>query len=214
MADDAGDVARGRVAPVAKALAWEQVAPAQCAERHCLAIVGEAADGDRVFDVRRDGAYWPVNASLPGVSPPDGAGCPVPVERDESLIELCHQAIARLARRLPEAQLYCHMRVGDALRVVAAAGGLRLIYEVKQSQGGICWRAVETGEAQLVDDVRRDPDYMATDERVRSEVAVPVAREGEIVLVLDAEFSGRAFTAEEAEAVEAEAAALGRELVG
>ena len=136
----------------------------------------------------------------------------MPVERDESLIELCRQAVARLARRLPEAHVYCHMRVGDALRVVAAEGGLRLIYEVKQSQGGICWRAVDTGEAQLVEDVRRDPDYMATDERVRSEVAVPVARADEIVLVLDAEFSGRAFTAEEAGAVEAEAAALGREL--
>ena len=136
----------------------------------------------------------------------------MPVERDESLIELCRQAVDRLARRLPEAQLYCHMRVGDALRVVAAEGGLRLIYEVKRSQGGICWRAVETGEPQLVEDVRRDPDYMATDERVRSEVAVPVAREEEIVLVLDAEFSERSFTEEEAEAMEAEAAALERQL--
>jgi putative methionine-R-sulfoxide reductase with GAF domain len=136
----------------------------------------------------------------------------VPVERDESVIELCRQAVGRLARRLPEAQLYCHMRVGDALRVVAAEGGLRLIYEVKQSQGGICWRAVETGEPQLVEDVRRDPDYMATDERVRSEVAVPVTREDEIVLVLDAEFSDRTFTPDEAEALEAEAAALEREL--
>jgi putative methionine-R-sulfoxide reductase with GAF domain len=136
----------------------------------------------------------------------------VPVERDDSLIELCRQAVERLSRRLPEAQLYCHMRVGDALRVVAAEGRLRMIYEVKQSQGGICWRAVETREPQLVEDVRSDPDYMATDERVRAEIAVPVSLEDEIVVVLDAEFADRSYTAEEALAMEAEAAALASEL--
>ena len=136
----------------------------------------------------------------------------MPVERDDSLIELCRQAVDRLSLRLPGAQLYCHMRVGDALRVVAAEGRLRMIYEVKQSQGGICWRAVETGEAQLVEDVRSDPDYMATDERVRAEIAVPVALDDEIVVVLDAEFSDRSFTAEEAETMTSEAAALASQL--
>jgi putative methionine-R-sulfoxide reductase with GAF domain len=136
----------------------------------------------------------------------------VPVERDDSVIELCRRAVDRLSRRLPEAQLYCHMRVGDALRVVAAEGRLRLIYEVKQSQGGICWRAVESGEAQLVEDVRGDPDYMATDERVRAEIALPVALDDEIVVVLDAEFSDRSFTPEEVEAMREEADALAREL--
>jgi len=136
----------------------------------------------------------------------------VPVERDDSVIELCRQAVDRLSRRLPEAQLYCHMRVGDALRVVAAEGRLRLIYEVKQSQGGICWRAVESGEPQLVEDVRGDPDYMATDERVRAEIALPVALDDEILVVLDAEFSDRSFTPEEAEAMHEEADALAREL--
>jgi putative methionine-R-sulfoxide reductase with GAF domain len=136
----------------------------------------------------------------------------VPVERDDSVIELCRQAVDRLSRRLPEAQLYCHMRVGDALRVVAAEGRLRLIYEVKQSQGGICWRAVESGEPQLVEDVRGDPDYMATDERVRAEIALPVALDDEIVVVLDAEFSDRSFTPEEAEVMQQEADALRREL--
>ena len=58
---------------------------------------------------------------------------------------------------------------------VASEGGLRLIYEVQREQGGICWRAAETREPQLVEDVRRDPDYMTTDESVRSEVAVPVS---------------------------------------
>jgi hypothetical protein len=152
-----------------------------------------------------------LEARRPGVGHPK-AGYPVPVERDDSVIELCRQAIDRLARRLPAAQLYCHMRVGDALRVVASEGRLRMIYEVRRSQGGICWRAVETGESQLVEDVRSDPDYMATDESVRAEIAVPVALDDEIVVVLDAEFADRSFTAEEAEAMESEAAVLADEL--
>lgn len=137
----------------------------------------------------------------------------MPVEREESLIELCREAVERLAQRLPGTQLSCHMRVGDALRVVAAEGGLRLIYEVPQSQGGICWRAARTGEAQLVEDVRRDPDYLASDERVLAEVAVPVRSGEDVFLVLDAEFTGRSFAPEEAEAVQEEAAALEGELL-
>ena len=54
---------------------------------------------------------------------------------------------------------------------------------------------------------------MTTDESVRSEVAVPVAGADDALLVLDAEFIGRVFTAEEAEAVQAEAARLEAELV-
>ena len=138
----------------------------------------------------------------------------MPVERDDSFIELCRQAVERLSLRMPEAQLYCRMRVGDALRVVAAEGRLRMIYEVKQSQGGICWRAVESGEPQLVEEVRSDPDYLATDEGVRAEIAFPVALDDEIVVVLDAEFSDRSFTPEEAETMRAEADALARELAG
>ena len=134
-----------------------------------------------------------------------------PGEHDESLTEVCTQAVQRLAALLPGAQVYCHLKVGDALRVVASEGGLRLIYEVRREQGGICWRAAETRKPQLVEDVTRDPDYMTTDENVRSEVAVPVAG-SDALLVLDAEFIGRVFTVEEAETVQAEAARLEAEL--
>ena len=133
-------------------------------------------------------------------------------EGDESAVELCRRAIDRLASRLPGVQISCHLRVGETLRVVASVGGLRLIYEIRREEGGICWRAVETGEPQLVEDVRRDPDYMATDERVRAEIAVPIEHDSGTLLVLDAEFPGRAFTVEEAEAVTEAAAELEREL--
>jgi GAF domain-containing protein len=134
------------------------------------------------------------------------------VDRDESLTALCRQAVQRLAAGLPGAQVYCHLRVGDVLRVVASEGGLRLIYEVRREQGGICWRAVETREPQLVEDVRRDPDYMTTDENVRSEVAVPVVAGDGTLLVLDAEFVDRTFSEQESRAVLAEAARLEAEL--
>ncbi len=55
---------------------------------------------------------------------------------------------------------------------------------------------------------------MATDERVRSEVAVPLAGGHDTVLVLDAEFTERTFSADEAEAVKAEAVRLEAELAG
>ena len=150
---------------------------------------------------------------------PRGQGYPdprpvadTPVERDESVTEVCRQALERLGEELPEAQLYCHLRVGDALRMIASEGGRRLIYEVRRAQGGICWRAAETREPQLVEDVRRDPDYMTTDERVCSEVAVPVVGGHDTLLVLDAEFPDRPFTPEEAEAVLAEASQVESEL--
>lgn len=136
----------------------------------------------------------------------------VPAERDESVTEICRRSVERLAARLPDTQVCCHLRVGDALRVLAAEGALRLIYEVRRDQGGICWRAIETRRPQLVEDVRRDPDYLTTDARVLSELAVPVRGGRDTQLVLDAEFVERTFTRDEAEAVLAEATRLEAEL--
>jgi putative methionine-R-sulfoxide reductase with GAF domain len=104
------------------------------------------------------------------------------------------------------------LRVGDTLRHVAHVGTLRFIYEIPREHGGVAWRAAETGEIQLVEDVRRDPDYLASDERVTSEVAAPVGPPGSVVAVLDAEFPDRVFSAAEAAQVESAAARLGREL--
>jgi GAF domain-containing protein len=137
-----------------------------------------------------------------------------PTERDESFTEVCVQIVEHLAAELPAAHIYCHLRVGNALRVIASKGGRRLIYEVRRDQGGICWRAVETRVPQLVEDVRRDPDYMTSDERVRSEVAVPILGGHDTLLVLDVEFPDRPFTAEEVDLILAAAARIESELPG
>jgi putative methionine-R-sulfoxide reductase with GAF domain len=63
---------------------------------------------------------------------------------------------------------------------------------------------------QLVEDVRSDPDYLASDERVRAEIAAPVSIGGSVAAVLDIEFPGRVFTSAEAGAVEEEANRLAR----
>lgn len=133
-------------------------------------------------------------------------------ERERRVIQLCERAVERLAEALPDAEIGGLLRTGDALRHVAHAGKLRVIYEVSRKQGGVVWRAAETGEVQLVEDVRSDPDYLASDARVRSEVAAPVAVQSEVALVLDVEFPGRVFHPAEAERIEHEAASLEREL--
>jgi putative methionine-R-sulfoxide reductase with GAF domain len=125
---------------------------------------------------------------------------------------LLEEAVARLEAELPQAEIGALLRVGGALRNVAHAGSLRFIYEVPRERGGVAWRAAERGEVQLVEDVRSDPDYLASDSRLRSEIAAPVTWLGEVVAVLDVEFPARVFTPAEAEAVRGEARRLKREL--
>jgi putative methionine-R-sulfoxide reductase with GAF domain len=125
-------------------------------------------------------------------------------DRQQRIATLLEEAVARLEAELPQAEIGALLHMGRALRHVAHAGSLRLIYEVPRERGGVAWRAAERGEAQLVEDVRSDPDYLASDSRVHSEIAAPVTWLGEVVAVLDIEFPARVFTAAEAEAVRAE----------
>lgn len=133
-------------------------------------------------------------------------------ERERRVIELCEEAVGRLAAALPDAEIGGLLRVGDSLRHVAHAGRRRVIYEVPREHGGVVWRAAHTGRIQLVEDVRNDPDYLASDAEVRSEVAAPVSPSSDVTLVLDIEFPGRVFEPGEAALIEAEAAGLEREL--
>lgn len=137
----------------------------------------------------------------------------VPVN-ERRVIDLCEEAVERLAATLQDAEVGALVREGESLRHVAHAGRLRVIYEVRRDQGGVVWRAVESGETQLVEDVRGDPDYLASDERVESEIAAPVLAGGDVLLVLDVEFPRRVFSTAEAEAVETEARRLGSALSG
>lgn len=133
-------------------------------------------------------------------------------ENEQTIIRICEAAVERISLSTGDAEVGCLFRYGDTFRHVAHRGELRLIYEIPRDQGGVVWRAAERGESQRVEDVRADPDYLASDERVRSEVATPVTVGGEVVAVLDVEFPERVFESEEAAAVETEATRLADEL--
>lgn len=50
---------------------------------------------------------------------------------------------------------------------------------------GVCGAAAEAGETQLVDDVHTFPGHIACDADSRSELVVPVIRDGKVVAVID-----------------------------
>jgi len=50
---------------------------------------------------------------------------------------------------------------------------------------GVCGTAAATGETQLVDDVHAFPGHIACDAASRSELVVPVIRDGAVVAVID-----------------------------
>ena len=74
---------------------------------------------------------------------------------------------------------------------------------------GVCGAAADTGETQIVPDVQAFPGHIACDVASRSELVVPVLREGATIAVIDLDSPepGR-FDAEDARGIEALAALL------
>ena len=133
-------------------------------------------------------------------------------EHEQAISERCQESVERIASALPRDEVACLLRIGDLLRHVAHEGRRRLIYEVAREQGGIVWRAAENRASQLVADVSTDPDYLTSDEAIRSELAVPVLVAGEVVAVLDIESAERTLGDGDVALAEEEAARLAREL--
>lgn len=74
---------------------------------------------------------------------------------------------------------------------------------------GVCGAAAASGETQLVEDVHAFPGHIACDAASRSELVVPIKRDGQVVAVIDLDSPVPArFTAADAEGVEALAAAI------
>lgn len=71
----------------------------------------------------------------------------------------------------------------DELRVGPYQGSLGCL-RIALSRG-VCGRAARTGETQRVADVHAVADHIACDARARSELVVPVVREGRVMAVLD-----------------------------
>lgn len=80
---------------------------------------------------------------------------------------------------------------------------------------GVCGTAVKEGKTQLVADVLRFPGHIACDAASRSELVVPLRKDGRVVGVLDVDSAlpGR-FSEEDRLGLERIAQTLGRELEG
>ncbi len=90
--------------------------------------------------------------------------------------------------------------VGDELHVGPYEGAVAC--QVLRG-GGVCLRAVETRAAVVVSDVSAFPGHITCDKRARSEIAVPVLKDGRVVAVLDVDSTELAqFTSEDAAPLE------------
>ena len=78
---------------------------------------------------------------------------------------------------------------------------------------GVCGAAAASGETQLVEDVHAFPGHIACDADSRSELVVPVLREGRVVAVIDLDSPSAArFDAADAQGIEAIAALIAERL--
>jgi L-methionine (R)-S-oxide reductase len=74
---------------------------------------------------------------------------------------------------------------------------------------GICGAAASSGETLVVDDVNADPRYLACSLETRSEIVVPIKREGRVLGEIDIDSNMRAaFTNEDRDLLEAAAELL------
>ena len=100
--------------------------------------------------------------------------------RERFALELCGIFIAS-----PDGQLSLRARSGDS--PLADMLGRRWTFE-----RGVVVRAFRTGETQFVPDVSLDPDYIAGNGRVRSELAVPIRLQGRLLGVINMESASEA----------------------
>jgi L-methionine (R)-S-oxide reductase len=74
---------------------------------------------------------------------------------------------------------------------------------------GVCGAAAASGQTEVVEDVTRDPRYLACFPATRSEIVVPIKRAGGVIGEIDIDSDQlAAFTAEDREMLEDLAAAL------
>jgi len=108
------------------------------------------------------------------------------------LEELLKRVVDYIAERLPVAiaSILLLDESGTKFAVEVFSGSIAL----RPLQGGdwpitlgVCGRCVRSGEAQLVENVRADPDYVAGNEAVEAEYIVPLRASGRILGVLNLE---------------------------
>jgi L-methionine (R)-S-oxide reductase len=115
---------------------------------------------------------------------------------------------ALLAQFLPDLNWAGFYRMVDGALVLGPFAGKPACIRIALGQG-VCGTAAATGETQLVPDVHAFPGHIACDAASRSELVVPVKRDGAVIAVIDLDSPLLArFDAEDAAGLEALAAAL------
>jgi L-methionine (R)-S-oxide reductase len=85
---------------------------------------------------------------------------------------------------LPEVNWTGFYRVVDGELVLGPFAGRPACIRISFGQG-VCGAAAATGKTQLVPDVHAFPGHIACDAASRSELVVPVMREGAVIAVID-----------------------------
>ena len=96
---------------------------------------------------------------------------------------------------------------GDNIRYIGTIEGAISEFKIPLESKSIVVRAVNTDKSQLVNDVRKDPDYLHVENpllpHMQSELAVPIKVRGEVVAVINIEHEEvDAFTEEDRKLVE------------
>ncbi len=149
----------------------------------------------------------------PGLSKPElytellEAACAITDGEPDGVANMANCA-ALLAEFLPDLNWAGFYRMVDGMLVLGPFAGRPACIRIAPGQG-VCGAAAATGETQLVPDVHAFPGHIACDAASRSELVVPVKRNGAVIAVIDLDSPLLArFDAEDATGIEALAAAL------
>lgn len=119
---------------------------------------------------------------------------------------------ALLWQFLPDCNWTGFYRALDGELVLGPFCGLPACLRIPFGQG-VCGTAAATGESQLVPDVSRFPGHIACDSASRSELVVPVMRDGAVIAVIDLDSPLPArFTREDQAGIEALALLIARRI--
>lgn len=117
-------------------------------------------------------------------------------------------AAALLAEFLPDCNWTGFYRMVGGELVLGPFAGRPACIRIPLGRG-VCGTAAAEGKTQLVEDVHAFPGHIACDAASRSEVVVPVIRDGAVIAVIDLDSPTLArFDAEDAAGIEAMAALL------
>ncbi|HJT64236.1 MAG TPA: diguanylate cyclase [Candidatus Limnocylindria bacterium] len=100
--------------------------------------------------------------------------------------ELLERVADVMVQRFGYAHAAIFIAEGDGMRLGAQRGYAEDM-STFDPRTGVVGRAARTGQVQLVQDVTRDPDYVAGDDRMVSEIAAPMVLDGVLLGVLNIE---------------------------